>query len=397
MTITKIDIGCMDRCTAGFEPWDIAQGRDARALVGIPDGSLEVVKASHVLEHIPHRETLAVLREWNRALRVGGTLLVAVPDFDRCVDAYARGVAWPVEQYIMGGQTDANDFHAAIFNRQKLTDALASAGFEVVGDWAGDSNSCSSLPVSLNIRAVKRAAGVLRRAPVRPLPDMHAVMSMPRLAWTENMGCCYTALGPLHIPFVRSIGVFWGQCLQRLFQQIAEGGKHKYVLAIDYDTIFDAHDVCMLRDIADAHDLDILCPLQIGRDRNQLLAKIDDGMGLPVSELAVERLADDHWPVLHGHFGLTLIRCDRLREFPMPWFVGEAGAKGDWGNDRVDDDVYFWKKARAAGWRISTTPQVRVGHLQVVASWPDRNLNCVHQFMHDYHTNGKPDWTLPPT
>jgi hypothetical protein len=251
--------------------------------------------------------------------------------------------------------------------------------------------------VSLNIRAVKRAAGVLRRAPVRPLPDMHAVMSMPRLAWTENMGCCYTALGPLHIPFVRSIGVFWGQCLQRLFQQIAEGGKHKYVLAIDYDTIFDAHDVCMLRDIADAHDLDILCPLQIGRDRNQLLAKIDDGMGLPVSELAVERLADDHWPVLHGHFGLTLIRCDRLREFPMPWFIGEAGAKGDWGNDRVDDDVYFWKKARAAGWKISTTPQVRVGHLQVVASWPDRNLNCVHQFMHDYHTNGKPDWTLPPT
>jgi len=397
MTITKIDIGCMDRCTAGFEPWDIAQGRDARRLTGIPDGSLDVIKASHVLEHIPHTETMAVLREWGRALRIGGTLLVAVPDFDRIVDAYTKGVAWPVESFLMGGHVDQHDAHHAIFNRQKLTDALAAAGFEVNGEWPGDADSCSLLPVSLNLRAVKRSAAALRRSPIRPLSDMHAVMSMPRLAWTENMGCCYTSLVPLQIPFVRAIGVFWGQCLQRLFHQIADGGKHKYILAIDYDTIFDSHDVCMLRDIADAHDLDVLCPLQIGRDRDSLLAKIDDGKGGMVSELAVERLNDDHWPVLHGHFGLTLIRCDTLRKMAMPWFIGEPGAKGDWGLDRVDDDVYFWKKARAQGWKVSTTPQVRVGHLQMVATWPGRSLECVHQYMQDYHANGKPDWTLPPT
>ena len=397
MAISHVDIGCMDRCTPGFEPWDIAQGRDARKLEGIPDGTLEAVKASHVLEHIPHRETLSTLREWARALRVGGTLLVAVPDFDRIVNAYTKGDAWPVESYLMGGQTDSADFHCAIFNRQKLTDLLALAGFEVVGEWGGDANSCSSLPVSLNLRAVKRSAGILRRSAIRPLPDMHAVMSMPRLAWTENMGCCYTALGPLGIPFVRSIGVFWGQCLQRLFSQVASSGQYKYIVAIDYDTIFDAHDLCMLRDIADKHDLDVLCPLQIGRDRNALLAKIDDGTGQPVAELPVERLHDDHWPVLHGHFGLTLIRCDRLRELDMPWFIGEPGKNGDWGNDRVDDDVYFWRKARERGWKISTTPQVRVGHLQVVATWPGRNLECVHQFMQDFHANGRPDWTQPTT
>lgn len=389
----KLDIGSGPNALDGWESWDIANGRDARRLDGVADGSLDAIKASHVLEHIGHRETIATLREWARALRVGGELYVAVPDFDRIVSSYVNGDGSPVESYLMGGQTDDHDAHKAIFNRQKLTDALAAAGFDVVGEWPGDEMRCSSLPVSLNLQAVKRGRGA--RIPVQPMPDVHAVMSMPRLAWTENMNACFTAFGPLAIPFVRSTGVFWGQCLQRLFSSIASNPRFKYVLAVDYDTIFDAHDVMALRQIADAHRLDVLCPLQIGRDRAEILAKIDDGNGQPVRELALERLNDDHWPCLHGHFGLTLIRTESLAKLPFPWFIGDPGAKSDWGLDRTDDDIYFWKKCAAAGWRISTTPKVRVGHLQMVATWPGANLECVHQFMPDYHTNGRPDWSNP--
>ena len=387
----RLDIGSGPVPLEGWEAWDISQGRDARRLDGIADGSLDAIRASHVLEHVGYRETVDVLREWARALRIGGELFVAVPDFDRIVASYVNGDGSPVEGYLMGGQTDEHDQHRAIFNRQKLTDALATAGFDVVGDWSGDPGRCSSLPVSLNLRAVKR--GSSPRLPLVPMPDVHAVMSMPRLAWTENMNACFSAFGPLGIPFVRSTGVFWGQCLQRLFRQLSETPRFRYLLCVDYDTIFDAHDVVALRHIADANNLDVLCPLQIGRDRSELLAKIDDGQGGFVTNLDVQRLNDQHWPVLHGHFGLTLIRCDRLRELPLPWFLGQPGALGDWGDDRVDDDVYFWRKARAAGWRISTTPLVRVGHLQMVATWPGADLSPVHQFLPDFHTNGRPDWT----
>jgi SAM-dependent methyltransferase len=393
----KIDIGCGTKLADGWTPWDIHDGHDARELVGIADGSVDAIKASHVLEHIPYRETIATLREWARALRVGGELFLAVPDFDKIVASYVNGDGSNIEGYLLGGQTDAYDRHLAIFNRGKLDAALAECGFDVVGTWPGDIGSCSALPVSLNVRAVKRSGG--RRFQVVPMPDVHAVMSMPRLAWTENMNACFSAFGPLGIPFVRATGVFWGQCLQRLWSDIVRGGKHKYVLAVDYDTIFDAHDVTALRYIADTYELDAVCPLQIGRDRGEILARIDDGTGNPVRELPIARLAEPHWPCLHGHFGLTLIRCESLAKLPMPWFIGLPGANGEWGLDRVDDDVYFWKHAAAAGWRISTTPQVRVGHLQMVATWPGADLECVHQFMPDYHLKGRPSWMhpLPPS
>jgi SAM-dependent methyltransferase len=44
----------------------------------IADGSLDFVIASHVLEHMPF--PLAALRDWYRALKSGGVLVVKVPD-----------------------------------------------------------------------------------------------------------------------------------------------------------------------------------------------------------------------------------------------------------------------------------------------------------------------------
>src|SRR5207249_3890671 len=35
-------------------------------------GSADLIYASHVLEHISHRETLSVLQEWRRVLKPGG-------------------------------------------------------------------------------------------------------------------------------------------------------------------------------------------------------------------------------------------------------------------------------------------------------------------------------------
>lgn len=372
----------------GFEPWDIKQGRLAQRLDGIADGQLDCIRASHVLEHISHRETVAVLREWSRALRNGGTLLVAVPDFDKIVAAYASGTQ-QVESVLMGGHLDQNDAHYAIFNRDKLTAALAVAGFDVTEEWAG-SGDCSSSWCSLNLVAVKRGR---RRYPVTPMPDMVCMMSMPRLAWTDNMTCMVDACSRLRIPFVRATGVFWGQSLERMMTSVLQEAKHEWIVTCDYDSVFTPQDIVALRTIADEHGLDVLAPLQVGRDRNDILAKLDDGTGNPRKTLDRSELALDHLPCLHAHFGLTLIRVSALRKMPHPWFLGSPNPQnGCWDDGRTDDDIHFWKVARAAGLKLSIAPQVSIGHLQVLISWPTDSLTTVHQYVRDYQNEGKPQW-----
>lgn len=388
----KLDIGCGTVCRAGYESWDAKDGRDARDLSGVANGELDAIHASHVLEHVPFRETLPVLREWSRALRIGGICEIAVPDFDKIVNSYASGNG-EIEAVLMGGHIDDHDVHHAIFNRQKLVELASMAGLDYVEDFIGVSGTCSAHPVSMNLRFIKRGR---IRFPIRPIPDVSAVMTLPRLAWTENINQTFKALGPLGIPFVRATGVFWSQCLQRLFSDVVADPKNAYVLAIDFDSIYDSHDVIALRNIIEETGLDALCALQIGRDRDSIIGTIDDGNGGPVRELPASRLAELHWPVLFGHFGLTLIRAESLRKLPKPWFLGQPTPDGEWGEGRVDDDVYFWRAARAAGWRVSTTPQVRIGHLQMVSTWPGIDLSPIHQYLPDYHRNGPPTWN-PPT
>lgn len=51
------------------------------------DNSFSVVRASHVLEHIPQNEILSTLQEWRRVLHPDGVLHIAVP---RCRSDISR-------------------------------------------------------------------------------------------------------------------------------------------------------------------------------------------------------------------------------------------------------------------------------------------------------------------
>lgn len=61
---------------------------DARALP-FKDGTLDWLHASHVLEDF--RDWLPVLREWDRVLKIGAFLLIAVPDHERFRAAVENG------------------------------------------------------------------------------------------------------------------------------------------------------------------------------------------------------------------------------------------------------------------------------------------------------------------
>lgn len=152
----KLNLGAGASPMDGYGNIDLKNGTQAFPL-NCADSSVEEIRASHLLEHFPHGETLPVLREWVRVLKPGGRLKIAVPDFDVIVARYSNGHRHDpmIEAYLFGGQVDANDYHKAFFNKDKLTKLMESAGLGNIERWQSDIEDCASLQVSLNLQGVK--------------------------------------------------------------------------------------------------------------------------------------------------------------------------------------------------------------------------------------------------
>lgn len=355
-------------------------GAENAALEGVAAGSVDLLEAPFTLDSMIASDALHALRRWHEVLVPQGALHVKVVDFDAVCDDYKSGEGDPEKTLTRDG------ISKSIYNREKISNLLNMAGFEIVGspdglDWKADRTT-------ICVKAVKKS----RKSITLPMKDIHALMSLPRVSWTETMGHVYTAMASLEIPFTKSTGVFWSQSLQRMMQDIcAKPDRPKYIMTIDFDSIFEVRDICRLWQIMeDNPDIFALCPLQIGRDRDAVLLTALDESGKPMSQCPATHFHNDTIDIGHGHFGLTLIRTEMLANMSLPWFKGEPNAAGDWGEGRIDDDIYFWKKARREGLRIAACPKVRIGHLQLVISWPDDALRTRHQYVGKYYDEGRP-------
>lgn len=171
--IAGLNLGSRNRAIPDFLSMD-CDAHEGVDIVGdisdlsrFEDGSVEAIYSSHCLEHFPHPKTLSVLKEWHRVLAPGGILYVAVPDFRRTVELYARcGLNDWVQNYLMGDQGYATAFHYALFDEGRLRGLLLKAGFSEasrvedfpVGDPLDCSRNVSTLDgksISLNMVCVK--------------------------------------------------------------------------------------------------------------------------------------------------------------------------------------------------------------------------------------------------
>lgn len=378
----RLNLGSGSTPLPGYTNVDRKSGGECFPL-DYADGSVDEIRASHVLEHFSHRQVLEVLKEWVRVLKPGGRLAIAVPDFAEIARQYLAGASLPVEGYVMGGHVDADDHHGALFDEEQLRDLMRAAGLLGIQHWQSSVQDCAALPVSLNLYGFK---------PPEAWPSVSAVMSVPRLGFMDNFFSCFQAFAPLKIPVRKVTGAFWGPCLTRAIEGALAEERPEYILTLDYDSVFTRADVETLLFTAMQHpEADALAPIQAARSKSTPLFTLRDADGKPRSQVSREELAEDVLPARTAHFGLTLLKVSALETLPRPWFYGAPDADGRWGDGRVDDDIAFWNAWRDAGRTLYLCPRVAIGHAELMIRWPDSNMAATYQHPIDYSSNGKPE------
>jgi hypothetical protein len=380
----RLNLGAGPTSVPGFENVDRQTGQEVYPL-DVPDGSVDEILASHVLEHFGHQEVFTVLQHWVEKLSPGGKIRIAVPDFERVAREYLDGQPINVQGYVMGGHVDDNDWHGAIFDRESLAEMMIAAGLERIGPWASDVPGCSQLPISLNLQGFKPSG------PERTLQNVRACMSVPRYGPLMHPRCVEKAFYQLKIRLDSRQSCYWHQQLSILMEEAIADPSCEFVLTMDFDTVFCAADVLELYRLLKAcPEADAIFPLQAKRGCETALFTMTDRNGRLRDSINAADLYRNLLPANTGHFGLTMFRADSLRNFPRPWMVPEPNFAGRWDNGQIDADIDFWRRFKAAGLRCYLAPRVVVGHLEEIIKWPGVDLKPVYQTTADYGEAGIP-------
>jgi SAM-dependent methyltransferase len=136
------------------------------------DGTVDLIYASHCLEHFSYVQTRAVLGEWYRVLKKGAILRLSVPDFDKLVEIYTIHHHDPdvILPQLMGGQNNKYNLHLTALNKVNLSKLFLAAGFAEFREWQPGTDDLTTFndfsiykkeiagkfyEISLNIEAVK--------------------------------------------------------------------------------------------------------------------------------------------------------------------------------------------------------------------------------------------------
>ncbi|MES2437246.1 MAG: methyltransferase domain-containing protein [Patescibacteria group bacterium] len=102
----------------------------------LPNNSVDLLYASHVVEHLPRKNLKKTLLEWKRVLKPGGILRFGVPNFDALVEVYTlsgKNTESIVNQLL--GQDGEYDDHHTIWNEAYARSLLKELGYKDVSLW----------------------------------------------------------------------------------------------------------------------------------------------------------------------------------------------------------------------------------------------------------------------
>ena len=367
----KLNIGAGPTEIDGWIPVDRKVGLEAYPLpmsintssgesVTLGENSVDEIRASHILEHFTFSDAQAALKDWARVLKPGGRMRIAVPDVDKVLSLQSD----PLRLfYLMGGQTDPNDIHKSAYDENRLRDVMIHAGLSGIKRWTSENTDCASLPVSLNLEGIKPESVAAEKS---VQVKIAAYMTLARYVAAAPRAIIETALKPFKIGLTTTQGVFYGQCMQRMFNKAIEHGID-WILTLDSDSLITPQHVSDLMDeFANHPEADAMAALQCRRGKPHPLMTVGRSEEVETTGEPIKATT--------AHFGMTLIRVDALKTVPKPWFVSEPDADGEWGDERLDDDIWFWHQWRLANKTIYVTPRVSIGHMDEMVNVFDDQL-----------------------
>lgn len=105
------------------------------------EGSVDVIEANHLFEHLTYDQALSALVEWSRILKPGGELFLEMPDLDACIRMLGRhkdpqgfdiGMIGIYGYPPMITSEGMSQVHKWGWTRTTLVEALRNAGFEQI-------------------------------------------------------------------------------------------------------------------------------------------------------------------------------------------------------------------------------------------------------------------------
>ena len=381
----KLNLGAGDSEIEGYEARDGAKG-DVLYPLPDADGTVDEIRASHVLEHYSHLQVAAVLKDWVAKLAPGGRIRIAVPDFEKIARYYLDGKDFNVQGYTFGGHTDERDWHGCAFDRELLTEIFLNLGLERLHDWTSEIQDAAALPISLNLGGYKPSGTAMR------CEHTTAVLSAPRFGPVGHFRCAFAAFGRTGVRYQIAGGAYWHQVMSEVMESQIEDPAVRYVITCDYDTVFFAEDVIELYRLMEAcPEVDAIIPLQSKRAAEFALFGILDEDGKPKKSIPSNQLNRNLLPVSTGHFGLTIFRAESLRSFERPWMNAKPSEGGRWVKGKIDPDIDFWFHWKESGRTLRLAPRVVVGHLIEMVAWPGKDLKTFYQTMNEFEADGMPE------
>lgn len=370
--MTRLNVGCGDNKLPGYANIDIKEGQPAYPLP-YTDASVDEIRCSHMLEHLTFVDASKAVTEFFRVLKPGGLIKLAVPDVDKIAASKSeKRLFW-----LMGGQLNEHDIHKSAYDEARLEALLHHHGFVDIEEWQSSDPDCSSMDISLNRQAIKPSAEqpAKRTATVK----VGAYLTLPRYEAVAARTIMEAALKPMKIDLTTTQGVFWGQCMQRMFKDAVDKNLD-WILSLDSDSLFTTAHLRHLFDVfAQTPQADAMAALQCRRGSGYPL--MTTGSGVQDEVVAVD---GSPIKVTTAHFGLTLIRVSSLRDVPRPWFRSEPGPGGEWCDERLDDDIWFWHQWRLAGKTIYVAPSCSIGHLEETVACFDDHMRPKHVYVHEW-------------
>lgn len=181
----KLHLGCWHRHFPGWVHVDLCDlphidhQHRIDQLPFIEEGAADLIYCSHAFEYFDRQQAPAVLAEWRRVLKPGGTLRLAVPDFEALIQVYRQtGEIERVLGPLYGRMEIATEngpqclYHRTCYDERSLGRLLQEQGFAEPRRWdwrttehaAFDDHSQAYFPhmqketgllVSLNLEARK--------------------------------------------------------------------------------------------------------------------------------------------------------------------------------------------------------------------------------------------------